>query len=119
MQNINKLMFQVILTFSDIIFQHRNRVYILYTKIEQNDVYKIINVYKIFDKRSYINCIQKELLQLHFVYKMYTKVCGNVEYSLYTFCIHQFWSTISAHHKNYAYNFYAKFKQNVYRNNCM
>ena len=90
MQNINKLMFQVILTFSDIIFQHRNRVYILYTKIEQNDVYKIINVYKIFDKRFYINCIQKELLQLHFVYKLYTKVCGNVEYSLYTFCIHQF-----------------------------
>ena len=82
MQNINKLMFQVILTFSDIIFQHRNRVYILYTKIEQNDVYKIINVYKIFDKRFYINCIQKELLQhkslwkcgIQFVYILYTSI---------------------------------------------
>ena len=43
----------------------------------------------------------KELCQLNFVYKMYTKVCRNVEYILYTnilytFCMQKFvemWDT--------------------------
>ena len=35
---------------------------------------------------------------IHFIYKIYTKVCQNVGYILYinilyTFCMHQFWST--------------------------
>ena len=50
---------------------------------------------------------------------MYTKVCQNVGYILYTFCIHQFRSTKSVHHKNYVHNLYTKFIQNVYRNICM
>ena len=57
------------------------------------------------------------------VYNMYTKCIQN-EYHiltniLYTFCIRQFWSTKSVHHKIYVYNLYAKFIQNVYTNNCM
>ena len=58
----------------------------------------------------------KELWQLNFVYKMYTKVCQNVGYILYTICIHELRSTKSAHHKNYVYNLYTKFIQNVYTN---
>ena len=35
-------------------------------------------------------CLDREAHRsFHFVYKMYTKVCGNVVYILYTFCIHQ------------------------------
>ena len=29
----------------------------------------------------------------NFEYKMYTKVCGNVVYILYTFCIHQLYTS--------------------------
>ena len=50
----------------------------------------------------------KELWQLNFVHKMYTKLCRNVGYVFYTFCVHQFWSTKSVHHKNYVYNLYTK-----------
>ena len=66
----------------------------------------------------------KELCQLNFVYTMWTKVCRNVGYILYTnilytICIHQFWSTKSVHHKHYVYNLYTKFMQHVYTNNCI
>ena len=61
-------------------FVYKHFVYILYTK-------------------------SKELCQLKFLYKMYTKVCQNVRCVLYTnilykSCIHQFWSTKSVHHKH-------------------
>ena len=106
-------------------FPHGNCVYILYTKIVQ-DVYNwcIQNVYKMYTtfRQAFVYILytkSKELCQLNFVYKMYTKVCWNVGYILYTFCIHQFWSTKSVHHKHYVYNLYTKFIQNVYTNNCM
>ena len=71
-------MLQVILTFSDSIFQHRNHVYILYTKIQQYDVYKI---------------------SIHVLFKLYTKkkCCS---YILYTKCIQKFvemWNTVCIH----------------------
>ena len=50
---------------------------------------------------------------------MYTKVCRDVGYILYMFCIYQFWSTKSVHHKNYVYNLYIKSIQNVYTSNCI
>ena len=81
-------------------------VYKMYTTFRQTIVYLLY-------KKS------KELWQLNFVIKMYVKVCRNVKYILYTFCIHQFWATKSVHHKHYVYNLYTKFIQNVYTNNCM
>ena len=74
-----------------------------------------------FDKLLYTFCIlkSKELFQLNFVYKMYTKVCQNVGYILHAFFMHQFWSTKSVHHKHYVYILYTKFIQNVPTNNCM
>ena len=42
----------------------------------------------------------------HFDKLLYTNI-------LYTFCIHQFWSTKSVHHKHYIYNLYTKFIQNT------
>ena len=100
---------------------------LMYTKCIQN-VYHIK-----------INSKSKELCQLNFVYKMYTQVCRSMRYIvykvytklcrnmgyilytniLYRFCIHQFWSTKSVHHKHYLYNLYTKFIQNVYTDNCM
>ena len=44
-------------------------------------------------------------------YILYTKI-------LYTFCIHQFWSMKSIHHKD-VYNLYTEFMQNVDINNCL
>ena len=71
-------------------------IQLMYAKCTQN-VYKM---YPIFRHYIYILYTKlKELLQLNFVYKMYTKVCWNVGNILYTFCIHQFWSTKSIHHK--------------------
>ena len=110
-------------------FPHGNCVYILYTKIVQ-DVHKIYkkciqNVYHI----SANFCIYfvykiKRTMTAKFCKQMYTKVCWNVGFILYTnmlyiFCIHQFLSTKSIHNKHYVYNFYTKFIQNVYTNNCM
>ena len=82
------------------------------------DIYKI---YATFQQTSaYIFYTKlKEVLQLNFVYKMYTKVCWNVGYILYTFCIHQFWSTKRVHHTNYVYILYTKIIQNVYKSNYM
>ena len=107
---------------------HGSFVYILSTKTEQD-------IYKIYTK--YIQNISHILTNffIYFVYKikrttaanfciqMYWKVCQNVGYTLYTnilytFCIHQFWFTKSLHHKNYVYNSYINFMQNVYTNNC-
>ena len=87
-------------------FVYKHFLYILYTKVCPNMGYIL-----------YTFCI-------HFEYKMYTNVCRNVRYVLYTnilctFCIHQFWSTESLHHKHYVYNFYTKIIQNVYTNNCI
>ena len=76
-------MLQVILTFSDSIFQHRNRVYILYTKIEQYDVYKIFytrSIQIIYKKNVAATfCIQnlyKSLWKcgIQFVYILYTPI---------------------------------------------
>ena len=112
---------------------HGSFVYILYTKIEQ-DIYKIYtkniqNICKMYPtfQQTFLYILytkSTELRQLNFVYKMYRKVCQNVGYIFYTnilyiFCIHQFWFTKSLHHKNYVYNSYIKFMQNVYTNNCM
>ena len=100
------------------------------------------NVYKILSKCS-IHFAYK-----HFVYILYTKVCRNVGYILYTnilyafciqtvykslpkcgihfytsilytFCIHQLQYTKSVHHQHFVYNLHAKFIHNVYINNCM
>ena len=78
----------------------------------------IQNVYKSFSK-WYTFCMQT--FCIHFVYILYTKlrkVCRYVEYMLhanisYIFCIHQFWSIKSLHHKHYVYNVYARFIQNL------
>ena len=56
--------------------------------------------------KIYTKCIQK------FV-KMWDTFC------VYTFCIHQSWSTKRAHHKNYVYNLYTTLMQNLSANNCM
>ena len=75
------------------------------------DVYKM---YRTFRQTFVdIHCaykILKELLQLNLY----------VGYILYTFCIHQFWSTKSAHHKNYVYNLYTNSNRMYtgYTNNC-
>ena len=111
-------------------YPHVNCVYILYTKIVQDVCnWCIQNVYKMHTtfQQAFVSILytkSKELCQLNFVYILYTKVCRNVEYILYTnilytFCMHQFWSTESVHHKHYVYNVYTKFIQNVYTNNCM
>ena len=96
-------------------YPHGNCVYILYTKIVQDvcnwciqneckmsTTFRQTFVYILYTK-------SKELCQLNFVYKIYTKVCWNVGYILYmnilyTFCIHQFWCTKFIH---------------LYTNNCM
>ena len=62
------------------------RIHFVYKKL-----YKMYttDVYKTFTK-------SKELCQLNFVYIMYTKVCRNVRYIVYTFCIKKFvemWDT--------------------------
>ena len=46
-----------------------------------------------FNKLLYTFCIQNLaaiVSSFNFVYKMFIKVCRNVEYSLYTKCIHDF-----------------------------
>ena len=92
-------------------------------KIYTTDVYKMYATFQqTFADILYTK--SKELCQLNFVYKMWTKVCRNVGYILYTnilytICIHQFWSTKSVHHKHYVYNLYTKFMQHVYTNNCI
>ena len=57
-------------------------------KMYPTDVYKMHTkcIYTIFRQAFvYILCTKsKELCQLNFVYKMYTKVCWNVRYILYT-----------------------------------
>ena len=79
-------------------------VYILYTTSKKTTPAKYCtqNVYK-----SLLTCgihfVYKSLSKYgihfvykHFVYTLYTKciqVCQNAEFILYTFCIHQFWST--------------------------
>ena len=97
---------------TEVIFPHGNCLYILYRNI------------------LHTFCI-------HFVCKMYTEICRNIGYILYTkcihkfveiwdtfciqrfcihfytFCIHQFWSTKSVHHKHYVYSWYTTFIQNV------
>ena len=81
---------------------------LMYTKCIQNvcikNVSRILrnfctqNVYKMFVYKMYPTFRQTFVYILctnfswhssfDFVYKMYTKVCGNVGYILYTFCIH-------------------------------
>ena len=98
---------------------HKKCAYILYT----TDVYKMYAKFQqTFADLLYTK--SKELCQLNFVYTMWTKVCRNVGYilytnSLYTICIHQFWSTECVHHKHCVYNLYTKFMQNVCTNNCI
>ena len=113
-------------------------IQLIYTKFIQN-VYHILTsfcihfVYKIKRIMPAKCCIQnvyKSLLKcgIHFVYILYTKCIQEfveipMGYILYrnilcTFCIHQFWSTKSVHHRHYVYNLYTKFIQNVYTNNC-
>ena len=68
-------------------------------------------------------CIQNAYKSLRkcgilFVYILCIKMCRDVGYILYTnilytFRIHQFWSTKSVHHKRYVYNLYTKFIQNT------
>ena len=87
------------------------------------------DVYKMYAKfqQTFADLLytkSKELCQLNFVYTMWTKVCRNVGYILYTnilytICIHQFWSTECVHHKHCVYNLYTKFMQNVCTNNCI
>ena len=125
-----------------IAFPLGNCVYILYTKFAQ-DVYNwcIQNVYKMYNifQQTFVYILyttSKKLHQQNIVYKMYTKVCWHVVYILYTkvcqnmgyilytnilytFCMHQFWSTSNVDHKHYVYNLYTKFIQNVSTNNCM
>ena len=80
-----------------------------------------------FDKLLYTFCMQNRKnckCQLNFLYKIYTKVCQNLGYILYTnilhtFCIYPFWCTKIVHHKHYVYNLYTKFIQNVYAYNCI
>ena len=40
-----------------------------------------------------------------FVYKMYTKVCQNMGYNLYTFCIHQLYTSCTV----FVYKMYTQF----------
>ena len=81
---------------------HGNCVYTFYTQ----KLYKMYttDVYKMYAKCTYTTFHQtfvymlytksKELCQLNFVYKMFPKICRNVEYILctffYTFCIQKF-----------------------------
>ena len=97
----------------------------LYTKVECNwCIQNVYNMYTTF-QQTFVYILYTKLeepWQLNSVYKVYVKVCWNVgyifyTYLLYTFCIHWFWSTKSVHHKNYVYNLYTKFMQNVYKNN--
>ena len=60
----------------------------------------------------------------YFVYKMYTKICRNMGYILhtnilYTFCIHQFWSTESVHYEHYIYTIRIQNYTECHTNNCM
>ena len=64
------------------------KMYITDTKFMQN-------VYKMYPtlRQTFVYIFHtkfEELWQLNFVFKIYRKVCGNVEYILYTFCIHRF-----------------------------
>ena len=109
-------------------YPHGNCVYISYSEIVQ-DVYNwcIQNVYKMYTKcihfdklwYSFLCTRLKQLYQLNFVYKMYTNVCQNIEYILYRFCIHQFWSTKSVQHLHYVCNLYTTIIQNECTNICM
>ena len=56
---------------------------------------------------------------IQIVYKRFPKCGIHFVYILYTFYIHDFWSTKSVNHKNYVYNIYARFIEDVYTNNCM
>ena len=81
-------------------------VYHISTNFCVHFVYKIK---RIMADKFCIQNLYKSLSKcgIHFVYKHFV-------YILY-------WSTRSAdlHHKNYVYNLYTKFIQNVYTNNCM
>ena len=90
-------------------------LHILYTKCMQ----KVVKMWDTFGIQTF--CI-------HFAHILYTKyiqkivemwdpfcICPNI---LYTFCIHQFWSTKSVHHQH-VYNLYTKSIQNVNKNNCI
>ena len=71
-------------------------VYILYTKLKE--LWQLI---------LHTKCIQKfteNVVYKHFLYILYTSIL------IYKKCLH---------HKNYVYNLYTKFRENVYTNNCM
>ena len=81
-------------------------VYILHTKCIQNVC--IQNVSHIPDKLLYTFCTQNLAdiaSSFHFVYKMHTKACQNVVYILYTFCLHQLYTSCTI----FVYKMYTQF----------
>ena len=99
------------------------KLYKMYTKCIQNvcmqNAYHILTNFCI----HFVYKIKRTMPAKFFIQNVYKSLlkCGIYfhTYILYTFCIHQFWSTIFTILNPQLYNFYKTFTQNIYTNNCM
>ena len=101
----------------------RQKLYKMYTLMYTKCIEDVYHISTNFCKYFLYN-IKRTTTATEFCIQNVYKLCQNARYIfhtniLYTFCTCHFWSTKSAHHKNYMYNLYTKFMQNIYANNIM